>query len=131
LLVSSPNREHCESLSISVGAAQFEARDLGNLNADRLTLEGGVGEITLAFNGDWKRDLSVSIEMGLGSLTLVVPTNVGVRVIRDGVLTSFDSEGLTKRGKVYTSEQWDSAEHKLTLDLDAALGSVKVRWVDP
>jgi hypothetical protein len=68
--------------------------------------------------------------MGLGSLTLRVPRGLGVRVDREGFLAGFDGEGLIKRGSVYYSENYESARHHLNVDLEAALGSVRVVWVD-
>lgn len=130
LSVSSPNREACEALEIEVGAARFEAHQLGNLNARRLSLQGGVGEVILDFTGDWRQDMQATVEMGLGSLTLRVPTGLGVRITKDGLLAAFDSQGLTKRGDVFYSEDWETAAHKLSLDIDAALGSIRVEWVD-
>lgn len=130
LRVSSPNREQCRRIEIEVGAARFEAHGLGNLNTPRLTLQGGVGEVILDFTGEWKQDMNASINMGLGSLTLRLPTGLGVRVVKEGLLASFDSQRLTKRGDVYYSEDWESATHKLSLELDAALGSIRVEWVD-
>jgi hypothetical protein len=130
LRVSSSNKEECRSLGIEVGAARFEAQGLGNLNAQRVTLQGGVGEVILDFTGDWQQDMNASINMGLGSLTLRLPHGLGVRVVRQGILASFDSQRLTKRGDVYYSENWENATHKLSLEVDAALGSIRVEWVD-
>lgn len=130
LRVSSPNQEQCRQLEIEVGAARFEAHELGNLNTRRVTVKGGVGEVTLDFTGAWQQDMNASISMGLGTLTLRLPAGLGVRVVKDGMLTSFDSQRLTKRGDVYYSEDWDTATHKLSLELEAALGSIRVEWVD-
>jgi hypothetical protein len=130
LNVTSLNQETCDRFEVEVGAAKFEANGLGNLNMQRLTVRGGVGEVMLDFTGDWQRDLHATVEMGLGSLTLRVPRGLGVRVEKGGLLASFDSQGLVKRGDVYFSEDWDRAEHKLTLDIDAALGSIRVQWMD-
>jgi hypothetical protein len=130
LNVSSRNLTECEEFEIEVGAASFEANHLGNLNAKQVTVHGGVGEVTLDFTGDWRQDLSGTIAMGLGTLTLRVPRGLGVSVEKGGMLSSFDSQGLIKRGNVYYSENFDSAPHKLKLDIEAALGSIRVEWVD-
>lgn len=130
LTVSAPNSETCRLLELEVGAAQFRATQLANLNAERLTLAGGVGEVTLDFTGEWQSDLMADIKMGLGSLTLRVPRGLGLRVRKGGLLVGFDSQGLVKRGDVYYSENWDEADYKLTVNIDAALGSVRVAWVD-
>jgi len=131
LRVSSPNRDVCKHVDMDVGAAKFQAFALANLNAERLAFSGGVGDVTLDFTGDWTRNLTAELRMGLGSLTLRVPRGVGVRIRKDGLLVGFDSEGLTKHGNVYESEDWDRAEHLLTINVEAALGSIRVVWVDP
>lgn len=130
LRVSRPNEETCERFALHVGAASFHAFGLGNLNAKQLTVEGGVGEIILDFTGSWRSDMNTRVQMGLGSLTLRVPRGLGMRVQKRGFLASFDSQGLIKRGDSFYSENWDRAEHKLMLEIEAALGSIKVVWVD-
>lgn len=130
LSVPEPNLEVCRFAQIQVGAARFEGTGLGNLNAEHLSVQGGVGEVTLDFTGAWASGMTANIEMGLGSLTLRMPRGLGVRVTRVGRLASFDSEGLTKRGDSYYSATWDAGDENLSLDIKAALGSIRVVWVD-
>lgn len=127
---SKPNPVRCESAVFQVGAARFEATGLGNLNVSELSVSGGVGEVLLDFTGSALEQLSADIQMGLGSLTLRVPRGVGLKVQKDGVLSGFDSEGLTKRGNVYYSQQYERARRKVDIKLDAAFGSIKVLWVN-
>jgi hypothetical protein len=127
--VSEPNRGQIGTARFEVGAAEFNVRHLGNLNAERIEVDAGVGSLTLWLNGDWQRDARVSIDMGLGSLELRVPEGLGLQLRKDSFLTSLDSEGLVKRGDSYQSLDWDQAERKVMVDLDAAFGSVKVVWV--
>jgi hypothetical protein len=127
--VSEPSTASMEVARFEVGAAEFEARRLGNLNAARIEVDAGVGSITLWLDGEWRQDARVGIDMGLGSLELRVPQGVGLELRKDSFLTSLDSEGLVKRGNVYQSLDWEEAARKVTVDLDAAFGSVKVVWV--
>jgi hypothetical protein len=131
LKFSSPNPEPCERLELEVGAAQFEAIGIGNLNPERLEVKCGVGEVTLDFGGDLRTNMRADIDMGLGSLILRVPRGLGVSVRKDGILAGFDSQGLIKRGDVYYSENWDKATHHLTINIDAALGSIRMAWIEP
>jgi hypothetical protein len=124
------NEERCREASMHVGAARFEATGLGNLNAENITVKGGVGDIILDFTGEWPADMRARIEMGLGSLTLRMPRGLGVRVTRSGALTTFDGQELVRRGESYYSEGFDAAARKLTVSLEAALGRVRVVWVD-
>jgi hypothetical protein len=126
---SSPNPERCRRIDVDAGAASLQVRGLGNANAERFKFSGGVGDITLDFTGAWERNMTAEVSMGLGSLTLRIPEDLGVRVERSTFLTSFDSQRLVKRGNYYYSENWDTAEHRLTLKIDAAFGSINVRWV--
>lgn len=127
--VSEPNPLSMRTASFEVGAADFEARHLGNLNAERFEIDAGVGEVTLWFTGEWRQDARAIIHMGLGALELRLPEGLGVRLHKDSFLTSLDSQGLVKRGDSYYSLNWEDAERQLTIDLDAAFGSVRVLWV--
>jgi hypothetical protein len=130
LRFSEPNPDLCRFIEFEIGAAQFKATGLANLNTERLRLSGGVGEVLLDFTGNWRTDMTADLNMGLGSLTIRVPRGVGVRVHKEGLLAGFDSQGLVKRGDVYFSEDWEAAERKLTINVDAALGSIRMAWVD-
>lgn len=131
LRVSSVNTEKCGLMKLEVGAAEFSASGLGNLNCERVEVAGGVGDVTLDFNGAWNVDADIDIDMGLGSLTLRVPRGLGVQVHKTGFLASFDSEGLVKRGNMYYSENWDKASNRASFKIDAAFGSIRIVWVEP
>ena len=131
LSVRTLNPERCSNVDFEVGAAEFTASGLGNLNCEHIKMSGGVGDVTLDFNGAWRIDSSVDIDMGLGSLTLRVPRGLGVSVKKTGVLASFDSQEMIKRGNMFYSENWDKATNRVTFNIDAALGSIRMVWVEP
>jgi hypothetical protein len=127
--ISEPNPIRMESASFEVGAADFHVRSLGNLNAEIITVDAGVGNVVLDFRGRWQGDADVSVDMGLGALELRFPEGLGVRVIKNTFLTSLDSEGLIKRGDSFYSLDWEEAEHQVTVTVDAAFGSIDVVWI--
>jgi hypothetical protein len=131
LRFSQPNRSTCESLEISMGAAAFEAEGLGNAGCRRLSAEGGVGDLTLDFSGEWKTDMTADITVALGSVTLVVPEDVGVRVEKNTFLADFTASRFEKRDGVHYSDNWESAERRLTIELQGAFGSFDIRWTSP
>ena len=116
--------------SMDLGAAAFTVRNLGNLNTGSIDIDAGIGDIELGFTGDWQQDARVSVDMGIGSLVLRFPRGLGVRLVKDTFLTSLDPEGLVKRGDAYFSLDYDEAEYHITVDIDAAFGSIRVAWVD-
>ncbi|NNF13550.1 MAG: hypothetical protein HKN72_10010 [Gemmatimonadetes bacterium] len=128
--VSEPNPSRMETARFEVGAAEFTARNLGNLNADRIEVDAGVGSISLGLEGRWQRDAELDIGMGLGSLELRIPEGLGIRLRKKSFLTSLDSQGLVKRGDVYESLDWDRADRRVSIELDAAFGSVSVVWIN-
>ena len=115
---------------MDVGAAEFTVRNLGNLNTQLIEIDAGVGEIELGFGGDWRQNAQVSVDMGLGSLVLRFPRGLGVQLEEDRFLTTLDSEGLIKRGDTYYSLDYDESEYQITVDIDAAFGSIRVEWMD-
>lgn len=127
--VSSPNPVAMDHASLRVGAAEFTARHLGNLNARTIEVSAGVGDVTLELTGDWRRDAEVVVQMGLGSLLLRFPEGLGVRLVKKTFLTALDSEGLVKRGDEYFSPNWEGAQRRVTVEVEAAFGSIEVDWV--
>ncbi len=128
--ISEPNSETMSRASMDVGAAEFIVRNLGNLNTRVIDIDAGIGEIDFGFTGEWRQDARVSVDMGLGSLVLRFPRGLGVQLVKDTFLTSLDSEGLVKRGDSYYSLDYEEADYQITVDIDAAFGSIRVTWVD-
>lgn len=129
LTFSRANPLDCESLEIRMGAAALSAEGLANANCDRIVMEGGVGDITLDFSGDWRRDMTADITMALGSATLRVPSDVAVRLSKDTFLTDFTGSRFHKRDGVHYSDNWDSARRRLTVGVKGAFGTIDVRWI--
>lgn len=127
--VSEPNSAVMGRATFEIGAADFTLLRLGNLRAERVDVKAGVGRVALSLDGEWRQDSHLGIEMGLGALELRVPEGLGIRVRKDSFLTSFDPEGLVKRGDSYYSLDWEEADRKVTIDLSAAFGSVQVIWI--
>ena len=72
-----------------------------------------------------------SIDIGLGALELRIPEGLGVRLRKDSFLTALDSEGLIKSGDVLELLDYDDADYRIDMDIDAAFGSESVVWVHP
>ena len=126
---SEPNPIRMTRADFGAGAADFHLLTLGNLNAQVINVDAGVGNVVLDFQGQWQGDAQVIVDMGLGALELRFPEGLGVKLVKDTFLTSLDSEGLVKRGDTYQSLDWDEALYKVTVEVDAAFCSIDVVWV--
>ena len=128
--VSAPNREQISKAQFNIGAADFQLEQLGSLNAEDIEINAGVGSLKLSLDGSWQRDAVISIDMGIGSLELHVPEDLGFQLRKNSFLTSLNGmRNLVKEGNVYYSLNWDEADRNVTVDLDGALGSVTVRLI--
>lgn len=125
--VGSPNPVAMERMDLKAGAARFVATGLGNARFEELDFKGGVGEVELDFTGEWSSSASATLEMGLGSLKLVVPEALGVRITKRGFLADLDAPGFERVDGGWQSSNWDTAAHRLEIRLRAALGSIEVR----
>ncbi|HKK07274.1 MAG TPA: hypothetical protein VKA44_00165 [Gemmatimonadota bacterium] len=123
---SEPNPAAMDELRIKAGAASLKAEDLGNAGFKKIRVEGGVGDVSLDFSGKWSSDARGSIHVGLGSLTLRFPRDLGVELDKSTVLASFTAAGFVKTDGGYRTRNWDSAAHHLELEVNAAFGSIDV-----
>lgn len=126
LRVSTPNPVAMTSVEFEVGAASFEATDLGRLNAETVTLEAGVGEVRLDFGGLQRPETRVNVEMGLGSLEIRIPSNVGIHLTRSTFLVPLDAPGLVREGEADVSPGWEASPVKIYLTVEAAFGRLSV-----
>lgn len=122
-----PNPVTMEEMEIRAGAADLEVRGVGNARVRRIRVENAVGEVTLDFSGRWARNTTASVKTGLGAVTLRIPAGLGVKLEKSTVLSSFSGLGLERaEDGSYRSGNWDEAEHRLRLEVDAAFGSIDV-----
>ena len=125
-----PNPVDMDRLEVKAGAASLELHHLGNARAGRMRFEGAVGDVLLDFTGAWTGDASAVIKMGLGSLRLRIPDDIGVRVRKSSLLSSFTGLGLQQADDgTYRTANWETADHHLDLTVDAAFGSIDVEVV--
>jgi hypothetical protein len=127
---SQPNRSRCRSAEILAGAADVTVLGLGNSRCDRIDFEGGMGRVTLDFEGAWTSSSQAAVKMAVGELTLRLPRRVGVRLTLDRFLASFEPAGLVRTANGFQSPGYDRAERKLDIAVTTAVGGVKIEWAD-
>ena len=113
-------------LKIDMGAGQG-ILDLRDVRISALDIDGGVGELRLDLSGERDQDLDVDINCGVGSATIYVPEEVGVRVHVDGGIGSVDANGLYKKNDVYLNDAYNESDVTITIQIDAGIGSVELK----
>jgi len=125
-----PNISTIEDLTIESGLSRFNGEGLCNANFNHLRFEGGVGSYTLDFSGELKKEVDVDIEVGLGSLTVRIPDQAGVKILYDKSWVThvdLDPDFTEEEEGQYFSSNYRSAQGKMNIRIEAGLGSVNVR----
>ncbi len=96
-------------LGVQVGGGVSDL-DLDSLNLTGLNLDVGAGATTVDLTGDWDRDLSAAVRGGAGQLTLLLPSQTGVRVNAGTRLGRVNADGLRKQGEAYVIDSYGDSE---------------------
>lgn len=130
LRFSRPNAVRCGTATIEAGAAELTVTGLGNSRCERISVEGGIGRLTLDFSGEWREDADVAVRMAVGELVIRLPRDIGVQVSLDRFLAAFQPAGLVQRGNAFVSPDYDAAGRRLDIALTTAVGGVRIEWID-
>ncbi len=127
LQMTTPNSVVAERFLLRAGAANIEVSGIGNIRPQRVSVEGGVGNLTLDFTGAWAESASVDIKAGVGSITLRFPQNVGVRVAVEGNLGDIRAdEGWRLSESAYVNDAYEQAPITLEVTLLSGIGNVRL-----
>lgn len=114
------------SLSANLGVGQ-STLDLTNLNVTDLRVSAGVGETTIRLPEEAEQT-NGTISGGVGHLTLIVPANVGARVVAHNGLGAVNaSSRFQKNGNTYETGNYASAAKHLDLTLNLGVGAVDLQ----
>lgn len=113
-------------LQLATGAVAADL-DFSQLSLRNLDVDTGAGDLRIVL-GDMKIQTEVKVDSGAGNVTFVIPDQVGVRAQLDTGIGSKDMAGRQWRqdGNVYTSENYEQAESKINIDLDAGVGGISI-----
>lgn len=112
-------------LSIKMGAGTGRM-NLNGLPLTHFSVEGGAGTLFVDMSGDWKKSLDGQISGGVGTVTVRLPTNIGVQVTARGGLGSVNAGNLTRDGDTYTNSLYGKSPVNLTLDIQGGVGTINL-----
>jgi hypothetical protein len=121
-----PNSTVMDGLELDVSAASLTALGLGNANTNRLRVGARAGGAELHLDGAWLRDMQLDLDVALGSITVFVPSDVGVQLEVRKIIASVDAGGLTQSGNIYVSSNWNTARRKLRITANATAGKLRL-----
>ncbi len=115
-------------LDLELGAGKGDIR-LGGLQLSDATVQIGAGDLSVDLLGNWQRDLQMKVESGVGRTTLILPSQVGVRVEVSRGLCAVNASGLLVDGNRYQNEAFGKAPVTLYLRVQKGLGEINLRLV--
>jgi hypothetical protein len=122
------NDEVPTDLVVEMGAGESDL-DLDSLTLTGLDLEMGAGETTVDLTGDYGRGFDASIEGGVGEATVLVPSEVGVRVRAEGGLGKINAEGFRREGQAYVNDAYGDSHVTLDVDVRGGVGQINLEVV--
>ncbi|MFZ1729640.1 MAG: hypothetical protein WBQ23_08235 [Bacteroidota bacterium] len=130
LKMDKPNREEIGTVGIAAGVGSLRGTNLGNLRFQTLEFEGGLGEYVLDCSGDLPNNARITTDVGIGSLTIVLPKGIGAKATTDE--NWFSSRKMyhfiRKNDELYITPDYDKNPRRVMLNLQSGMGSVDVRW---
>jgi hypothetical protein len=125
LAFSSPNQAEMSLLRYETGASNVTLNGLSNANFSSMEFDCGAGNYTLDFTGQLKRSATISIEAGLGNVTLVIPEGISAVVsVESGLSNVSFPAGWEKSGNVYTQS---GSGPTLTFIVEIGAGNLSIR----
>jgi hypothetical protein len=122
---SEPNQIEMTSFKYMTGASEVSLMDLSNANADEIAFNGGAGNYTLDFSGVLSRDLTVSIDAGISSVTVIVPNGVPAELTTNSTLITVNtSGGWQQSGNTYLLS---GSGYKINITAKMGAGSLQLQ----
>ena len=122
------NKIACESVDVTNGIGHLEMTGLGNYGFSDFNFNGGIGDSSLDFSGEWKSIGNINIKVGMGSLEVTIPEDMGVRVkSTKSFLSNMQMPGFKQVGNEYLSGNIDKAEKEIVIRLNTGIGDVRFR----
>jgi hypothetical protein len=112
-------------LAIKMGAGTGRL-NLNGLQLSRFSVEGGAGTLDVDMSGDWKKSVDGHISGGVGTVTVHLPTSVGVSVTAHGGLGSVNAADFIRNGDVYVNSLYGKSPISLTLDIQGGIGTINL-----
>ena len=130
---SSPCSGTARTVELATGLGSMEVRGLSNLRMGHLQFAGGLGSAMLDFSGSYRQDLAVELDVGMGSLDLKIPENMGVKIRHDdNFLSSHEFDRLERTSSdTWYSTNWRDGPGNLSFQLSVGMGSVDLEWISP
>ena len=121
-----PNQTEMSVLRYETGASDVKLTGLANANFSTLAFSGGAGNYTLDFGGELQRDAVVTVNSGVGNVSLIVPEGIQADVTVESAAVNINhGSGWSQNGQKYTQ---DGSGPTLTIVVKMAAGNLVITY---
>jgi hypothetical protein len=100
--------------------------DLTDLTVDDLEVSMGIGRTTVTLPDEGR--FQAKIDSSIGETVVVIPAGMAARIrVGTGLAVSDLPDGYQRRDDVYTSPDYASADDRVDLEVDQAIGMITIR----
>lgn len=101
--------------------------DFSKIPLEQLNLKLGAGALEVSV-GKQQVNSVLNIQAGATDLKIHIPKDTGCKIKSENVFSnlSFHNIELTKQGDVYTSDNYESADHKIEVHIQSAISAIEI-----
>ncbi|MYL71775.1 hypothetical protein GLW00_12985 [Halobacillus litoralis] len=110
-------------LALQTWAAESKL-DLKEAWLQNLSIEAGVGELTVDLSGDYEESFDATIETGVGESTVYLPEDTGVKITVEKGIGDIETDGLLKSGDSWVNEAYDSSGPRIHINAEMGVGDL-------
>lgn len=113
-------------MNINMGAADCKL-NLSEVPVRELEINGGAGDFDLTLS-DLTDKCDIKLNMAAGDANLVVPKNVGLRIMTNGLVSdnNFEAEGLSKVDGEFVTPGVETAQKVIEIEINSAASGIKL-----
>jgi N-terminal domain of toast_rack, DUF2154 len=109
-------------LIINTGASDTTL-DLKGLELQNLEVNAGVGDIKIDLGGEWQESFDATLDMGVGESTIILPSEVGVKIEASKGIGKSNLVGFISQGDgIYVNDAYEDADVVINLKTNLGVG---------
>ena len=120
------NNQIIYNLSIKTGAFNTDC-NLSGFKIEKLYIKSGASNINLVVP---KYNSKIIIDSGVSNIDIAIPKNVGATVSIDSGIAIKDLDDFIKRDSMYISNNYDSSEFKVDIEIDCGVSNINIHYTD-
>ncbi len=114
-------------IKLNLGAGEFKA-DLNKINLKELNVEMGVGKVDLDISGNYKNNVKVDIQGGVGEATVYLPKSIGVKIKAEKGVGAVNANGFIVEGEnIYKNSQYGKSKNSIEVNIEAGVGAINIK----